>query len=160
MDCFGRAPSPSGSLRERAERPRSASPIGRSLKERCSGQGGNGKQCDRPALTRPLRGYSRRSELLDQGIQNLIEQRRLAIALKDGILLLLKIAPSFVFKIVKEYITSYSQGVITELVPMNVKKMRSIVADTIRVEKELIEAFTALSDDKKDMVCKFISVIS
>ncbi len=80
--------------------------------------------------------------------------------LKDGILLLLKIAPSFVFKIVKEYITSYSQGVITELVPMNIKKMRSIVSDSIHVEKELIEAFVALSDDKKDMACKFISVIS
>jgi hypothetical protein len=80
--------------------------------------------------------------------------------LKDGILLLIKIAPSFVFKIVKEYITSYSQGVITELVPMNVKKMRSIVSDSIRVEKEMIEAFVALSDDKKDMVCKFIRVIS
>ena len=80
--------------------------------------------------------------------------------LKDGILLLLKIAPSFVFKIIREYIMSYSEGVITELTPMNVKKMRSIVADTIRVEKELIEAFSALSDDKKDMVCKFIRVIS
>lgn len=80
--------------------------------------------------------------------------------LKDGILLLLKIAPSFVFKIVKEYITSYSQGVITELVPMNVKKMRSIVSDSIHVEKELIEAFVALSDDKRDMACKFIRVIS
>lgn len=80
--------------------------------------------------------------------------------LKDGILLLLKIAPSFVFKIVKEYITSYSQGVITELVPMDVKKMRSIVSDSIHVEKELIEAFVALSDDKKDMACKFIRVIS
>ncbi len=80
--------------------------------------------------------------------------------LKDGILLLLKIAPSFVFKIVKEYITSYSQGIITELVPMNVKKMRSIVSDSIHVEKELIEAFVALSDDKKDMACKFIRVIS
>ena len=80
--------------------------------------------------------------------------------LKDGILLLLKFAPSFVFKIVKEYITSYSQGVITELVPMDVKKMRSIVSDSIHVEKELIEAFVALSDDKKDMACKFIRVIS
>jgi hypothetical protein len=80
--------------------------------------------------------------------------------LKDGILLLIKIAQSFVFKIVKEYITSYSQGVITELVPMNVKKVRSIVSDSIHVEKELIEAFVALSDDKKDMVCKFIRVIS
>ncbi|MFY3741790.1 MAG: hypothetical protein HMLIMOIP_002250 [Candidatus Nitrosomirales archaeon] len=80
--------------------------------------------------------------------------------LKDGILLLLKIAPSFVFKIVKEYITSYSQGEITELVPMNIKKMRSVVSDSIHVEKELIEAFVALSDDKKDMACKFIRVIS
>jgi hypothetical protein len=80
--------------------------------------------------------------------------------LKDGILLLLRIAPSFAFKIVREYIMSYSQGAITELVPMNIKKMRPIVADIIRVEKELIEAFTTLSDEKKNTVCKFIKVIS
>lgn len=97
-----------------------------------------------------LEGYLNRMDAPDPELETL----------KEGMLLLLKLAPSFVFKIVKEYVISYSQGVITELVPMNVKKMRSIVADTIHVEKELIEAFASLSDDKKDMVCKFIRVIS
>jgi len=102
-----------------------------------------------------------RIKLLEKYLNTLSNTDPNQKVLKDGILLLLKIAPSFVFKIVKEYIMSYSRGLITELVPMNVKKMRSLVADTIRVEKELIEAFAALSDDdKKDLVCKFIRVIS
>jgi len=102
-----------------------------------------------------------RIKLLEKYLNTLSNTDPNQKVLKDGILLLLKIAPSFVFKIVKEYIMSYSRGIITELVPMNVKKMRSLVADTIRVEKELIEAFAALSDDdKKDLVCKFIRVIS
>ena len=101
-----------------------------------------------------------RAKLLEKYLSTLSNTDPNQKLLKEGILLLLKIAPSFVFKIVKEYILSYSQGVITELVPMNVKKLRSIVADTIRVESELIEAFAALSDDKKEMVCKFIRVIS
>jgi len=101
-----------------------------------------------------------RTKLLERYLNSLSNTDPNQKLLKDGILLLLKIAPSFAFKIVKEYIMSYSQGMITELVPMNVKKMRSIVADTISVEKELIEAFATLSDDKKDMVCKFIRVIS
>ena len=101
-----------------------------------------------------------RTKLLERYLNSLSNTDPNQKLLKDGILLLLKIAPSFAFKIVKEYIMSYSQGVITELVPMNVKKMRSIVADIISVEKELIEAFVTLSDDKKDMVCKFIRVIS
>lgn len=101
-----------------------------------------------------------RSKMLEKYLSTLPNNDANQKLLKDGILLFLKIAPSFVFKIITEYITSYSQGVITELVPMNVKKMRSIVSDSVRVEKELIEAFAALSDDKKDMVCKFIRVIS
>jgi hypothetical protein len=101
-----------------------------------------------------------RIKMLDKYLNTLSNSDPNQKLLKDGILLLLKIAPSFVFKIVKEYITSYSQGEITELVPMNIKKMRSIVSDSIHVEKELIEAFVALSDDKKDMACKFIRVIS
>ena len=101
-----------------------------------------------------------RSKMLEKYLSTLSGNDANQKLLKDGILLLLKIAPSFVFKIITEYITSYSQGVITELVPMNVKKMRSIVSDSVRVEKELIEAFAALSDDKRDMVSKFIRVIS
>ncbi|MFQ5920903.1 MAG: hypothetical protein ACE5JV_02680 [Nitrososphaerales archaeon] len=80
--------------------------------------------------------------------------------LSEGILLLLKTAPSLVFKILKEYIISYSKGTAKELVPMSVEKMRSVVADKISVERELIEAFTTLPEDRKDTVCEFIRRIS
>lgn len=101
-----------------------------------------------------------RIKLLERYLDTLSNSDPVEKMLKDGILLLLKAAPSFAFKIVNKYIESYSQGAMKELVPMNAKKMRPIVADIIRVERELIEAFTVLSDDRKDMLCKFIRVIS
>jgi hypothetical protein len=101
-----------------------------------------------------------RVKLLERYLEILSNSDPNQKVLKDGILLLLKTAPSFAFKIVNEYIESYSQGTIEELVPMNVKKMRSIVSDTIRVERELVEALSSLSDDKRDALHKFIRTIS
>ncbi len=47
--------------------------------------------------------------------------------LKEGILILMKFAPTFVFKIINEYITSYIQGTVTDMVPIDVEKMQSMV---------------------------------
>jgi hypothetical protein len=80
--------------------------------------------------------------------------------LRDGIQLLLKFAPSFVFKIINEYIASYTQGVITDMVPMDVKKLQSIVGKVIGVEKELIEAFMSMSDNEQNMISRFIKTVS
>lgn len=80
--------------------------------------------------------------------------------LKDGILLLLKFAPSFVFKIINEYIISYTEGVIADMDPLDVKKMRAIVSNVIGVEKELVEAFTSMSNDDQSTVSRFIKTIS
>jgi len=80
--------------------------------------------------------------------------------LREGILLLLKFAPSFVFKIINEYITSYTQGTVAEIVPLDVKKMQAIVGEVIGVEKELIEAFLSMSNNEQSMARKFIKMIS
>ena len=80
--------------------------------------------------------------------------------LKDAILLLLKFAPSFVFKIISEYIASYTQGVITEMVPLDVQKMQLIVANVIGVERELVEGFTSMSNNEQSLTCRFIKTIS
>jgi hypothetical protein len=80
--------------------------------------------------------------------------------LREGILLLLKFAPSFVFKIINEYITSYTQGTVSEIVPLDVKRMQAIVGEVIGVEKELIEAFLSMSNNEQSMARKFIKMIS
>ena len=67
---------------------------------------------------------------------------------------------SFVFKIISEYIASYTQGVITEMFPFDVQKMQSIVANVIGVERELVEGFTSMSNNEQSLVCRFIKTIS
>ncbi|MFQ5940453.1 MAG: hypothetical protein ACE5KA_01985 [Nitrososphaerales archaeon] len=80
--------------------------------------------------------------------------------LRDAMLMLLKFAPSFVFKMINEYITSYTQGRVMDLVPIDVTKMQAIAAKVIGVEKELIEAFVTMSHKEQNMVCSFIRMIS
>lgn len=80
--------------------------------------------------------------------------------LREGILLLLKFAPAFVFKVINEYIRSYTRGIVTEMVPIDVKKMQAMVAKVISVEKELVEAFISMSDKEQEMACRFIKTIS
>ncbi len=78
---------------------------------------------------------------------------------RKGMLVLLKTTPSLALKIVKECILAYGQGSLEELVPLDAEKMRSVVADKISVEKELIEALITLSDDNKEVISKFIKLI-
>src|SRR5256885_8806744 len=62
----------------------------------------------------------------------------------DGLLLLIRMTPSLVIKIINEYILAYSTGVIDSITPMDITKLRSVVPNHIAVEKELIEAFILL----------------
>jgi hypothetical protein len=80
--------------------------------------------------------------------------------LREGILLLLKFAPAFVFKVINEYIRSYIQGIVTDMVPIDVRKMQAMVAKVISVEKELVEAFISMSDKEQETACRFIKTIS
>jgi hypothetical protein len=77
-----------------------------------------------------------------------------------GILLLIKITPSFVSKIINEYIYAYSRGLIENLTPMDVKKLRYVISKQIAVERELVGAFDILQEDQKEIVRDFFKVIS
>jgi hypothetical protein len=79
--------------------------------------------------------------------------------MRDGILLLIAVAPSFVSKIINEYIHAYSIGLIDRIVPLEVKKMRSIIAEHIAVERQLVDSFTRLHSDQKDLVVNFFKVL-
>jgi hypothetical protein len=78
----------------------------------------------------------------------------------DGLLLLIRMTPSLVIKIINEYILAYSTGVIDSITPMDITKLRSVVPNHIAVEKELIEAFILLQPNQKDLITNFFRVIS
>jgi len=78
----------------------------------------------------------------------------------DGLLLLIRMTPSLVIKIINEYILAYSTGVIDSITPMDITKLRSVVPNHIAVEKELIEAFILLQPSQKDLITNFFRVIS
>jgi hypothetical protein len=70
------------------------------------------------------------------------------------------VAPSFVSKIINEYIYAYSTGAIDSIAPLDIKKLRSVIAKQITVEKELVEAFITMQQDQKELVRSFFKVLS
>ena len=80
--------------------------------------------------------------------------------MKDGMLFLIDAAPSFVSKIINEYIYAYSTGAIEAIAPLDAKKLKSVIAKEILVEKELVEAFIAMQQDHKDLVKSFFKVLT
>jgi hypothetical protein len=77
----------------------------------------------------------------------------------DGILLLINMAPSFVSKIINEYIYAYSIGSIDSITPLDNKKLRSVISDQIAVERELLEGFVRVNSEQKDLIRRFFKVI-
>jgi hypothetical protein len=80
--------------------------------------------------------------------------------MKEGMLFLISAAPSFVSKIISEYIYAYSSGAIDSIAPLDAKKLRSVIAKQITVERELVEAFMGMQQDSKDLVRNFFKVLT
>ena len=78
----------------------------------------------------------------------------------QGILLLIKMSPSFIYKIINEYIYAYSTGLIDKITPIEIKNLRVVISKQITIERELIEAFNGLQLDQKELVRKFFNAIS
>ena len=81
-------------------------------------------------------------------------------AMKDGMLFLIQVAPSFVSKIINEYIYSYSTGIIDSVTPLDAKKLRSVISQHIVVEKELVEAVIAMKDAQREQVSSFFKTLT
>jgi hypothetical protein len=102
----------------------------------------------------------RRMSLLRSYVETLPTNDALCKALKDGLILLIDRSPSFVTKIINEYIYAYSTGVIGSIAPLDSKKLRAVISKEIAVERELVEAFAAFSGEQKDLVRNFFKVMS
>jgi hypothetical protein len=76
-----------------------------------------------------------------------------------GLLLLIKKAPGFAFKIVNEYIYAYSSGLIDNIAPLDLEKLRGVISKQASIEKELIEAFIRMENSQKEVVERFFCEI-
>jgi hypothetical protein len=76
-----------------------------------------------------------------------------------GLLLLIKKAPGFAFKIVNEYIYAYSSGLIDNIAPLDIEKLRGVISKQASIEKELIEAFIRMENSQKEVVDRFFCEI-
>ena len=81
-------------------------------------------------------------------------------SMKEGMLFLIQVAPSFVSKIISEYIYSYSTGTIDSIAPLEAKKLRSVISQHIVVEKELVEAMISMKDTQREQVSSFFKTLS
>jgi hypothetical protein len=102
----------------------------------------------------------KRMPLLKSYISSLPSGDQGGKAMKEGMLFLIQAAPSFVAKIINEYIYAYSTGAIGNIAPLDAKKLRSVVYKQIAVEKELVEAMMAMQQDQRDLVRNLFKVLS
>jgi hypothetical protein len=80
--------------------------------------------------------------------------------INEGILLLSRYAPSFILKIMNEYIIAYIHGEVEKLDNIDGEKLKKIVSNQIAIERELVEACMVLSNDKRNLIRNFIKIIS
>jgi hypothetical protein len=80
--------------------------------------------------------------------------------MKESLLFLILVAPAFVSKIINEYIYAYSTGTIDSIVPLDIKKLRSVISKQIIVERELVEAVITMQQDQRELVTNFFKVLT
>ncbi|HZI71091.1 MAG TPA: hypothetical protein VFD60_08015 [Nitrososphaeraceae archaeon] len=100
-----------------------------------------------------------RIKIFESYIQSISPEDQNEKTMHMGILLLVKISPSLVFKIINRYIHAYTMGLIENITPINIKKLGSALSTHILIEQELIKGFDGLQEDQKRLVRKFFDVI-
>jgi hypothetical protein len=79
--------------------------------------------------------------------------------LKKSIITLLDVAPNFVFLLLRKYVESYTQGKIDQLIPFNTGNIKKAFDDTLRVQMELLEGFSSLSNLDKEQIISFLKKV-
>ena len=71
---------------------------------------------------------------------------------KESIKILAKISPSFAYSIFEKYIRAYCDGKVSDVIPFNIIELKKISDQTFKIQRELLEGFTALSKSDKNVV--------
>jgi len=101
-----------------------------------------------------------RIKMLDVYLNKMSTLEQEQVVLKECMLLLLKIAPSFMTKIIGEYIHAYSTSKIDSIVPFSAKKIRSVVGEHISIAKQFVDAYDNVIPEQKVLIKKFFSILS
>jgi hypothetical protein len=101
-----------------------------------------------------------RMKLLESYIGSLNVNTTEELIMKNGLILLLKVTPHFACKIISEYVYAYSTGIIDTATPIDIKRMRPVIGDQILIEKELIEAYSIITNEQQELMRNFFKVMT
>ena len=101
-----------------------------------------------------------RMKLLESYISSLNVNTTEELIMKNGLILLLKVTPHFASKIISEYVYAYSTGIIDNATPIDIKRMRPVIGDQILIEKELIEAYSIITNEQQELMRNFFKVMT
>lgn len=101
-----------------------------------------------------------RVNILEKYLGSLPAKDPTEISIIAGLLLLIKKAPGFAFKIVNEYIYAYSSGLIDNIAPLDIEKLRDVIAKQAIIEKELVEAVIKMENSQREVVMQFFGEIN
>jgi hypothetical protein len=79
--------------------------------------------------------------------------------LKNAIITLLNIAPSFVLLVLRRYVESYSDGKIDKIIPFNTENIKMAFDDTLNAQRELLEGFVSLSNNDREPIINFLKKV-
>jgi len=78
---------------------------------------------------------------------------------KKVILTLLDVAPSFIFSLLKKYIKAYGNGKVDKLIPFDADKMKNVLDESIKIQREFLEGFSTLGNSDRETVINFLKRI-
>lgn len=73
---------------------------------------------------------------------------------------LLKTSPNFTYSIFQKYVKAFCDEKIKDLLPFDLSKLREISDDSLRIQKEVLEAFLKLSKQEREEAIKFLNKIT
>ena len=101
-----------------------------------------------------------RLELLKSYIASMSYTNKDESIMIQGLLLLVDIAPSFISKIINEYIYAYTAGLIQSITPIDTKKFQNAISNKISIERELLEAFANSQPEEQRIIRNFFNVFT
>jgi hypothetical protein len=101
-----------------------------------------------------------RLELLKSYIASMSHTNKDESIMIQGLLLLIDIAPSFISKIINEYIYAYTTGLIQSITPIDMKKFQNAISNKISIERELVEAFANSQPEEQRVIRNFFNVVT
>ena len=98
-----------------------------------------------------------RAKIIEQFFENNSNSREKEF--KKSMLLLLNVAPIFVFSILRKYVEAYSIGKIDHLVPFDANSVKNALDESIIIQRELLEGFYTLANVDKEPIINFLKSI-